>query len=266
MPERAAPTRSRRARRLDRHGACRQPWFAWVHLYEPHFPYAPPEPFASQYRRRAVPRRSVGGRRRARPAAVADPRVGGLPAGRWSSSPPTTGKSLGEHGEMTHGLFAYDGTLRVPLDRLSAATLRAEVRSPGRCATSTFSRPCSDAVGSPSAEALDGRSLLAMASGAPSGTGGHLLRVAVGVVQSRVGAAHGVVARLAEIHRPADSRAVRPGGRPGRVARISLPSRAADLQQHASARSAFCAPTTRSPCRVRRKRRYARAACAASAM
>ena len=25
------------------------------------------------------------------------------------------GESLGEHGETTHGLFAYDATLRVPL-------------------------------------------------------------------------------------------------------------------------------------------------------
>src|SRR5207237_6574809 len=25
-------------------------WFAWVHLYEPHFPYVPPEPFASRYK------------------------------------------------------------------------------------------------------------------------------------------------------------------------------------------------------------------------
>src|SRR2546427_5135 len=26
------------------------PWFVWLHLYEPHFPYAPPEPYASRYR------------------------------------------------------------------------------------------------------------------------------------------------------------------------------------------------------------------------
>src|SRR5439155_10502116 len=26
------------------------PYFCWVHLYEPHFPYAPPEPFASRFR------------------------------------------------------------------------------------------------------------------------------------------------------------------------------------------------------------------------
>src|SRR5262249_48813329 len=27
-----------------------RPWFAWVHLYDPHEPYTPPEPFASRYR------------------------------------------------------------------------------------------------------------------------------------------------------------------------------------------------------------------------
>src|SRR3954454_18101086 len=30
-------------------GATPAPWFAWVHVYEPHFPYAPPEPFATRY-------------------------------------------------------------------------------------------------------------------------------------------------------------------------------------------------------------------------
>ena len=30
--------------------AAAAPWFAWVHLYDPHEPYAPPEPFASRYR------------------------------------------------------------------------------------------------------------------------------------------------------------------------------------------------------------------------
>src|SRR5207245_2727481 len=26
-------------------GHSRRPFFVWVHLYDPHFPYAPPEPF-----------------------------------------------------------------------------------------------------------------------------------------------------------------------------------------------------------------------------
>ena len=37
------------ARRWSRPSAP-SPWFAWVHLYEPHFPYTPPEPYASRYR------------------------------------------------------------------------------------------------------------------------------------------------------------------------------------------------------------------------
>ncbi len=33
-------------------GAKAKPFFAWVHLYDPHMPYAPPEPYASAYARR----------------------------------------------------------------------------------------------------------------------------------------------------------------------------------------------------------------------
>ncbi len=43
------------------------------------------------------------------------------------------GESLGEHGERTHGLFAYDATLRVPLimwapNRLPASTFSETMR------------------------------------------------------------------------------------------------------------------------------------------
>ena len=31
-------------------GAGEPPWFLWVHLYEPHFPYQPPEPYASRFK------------------------------------------------------------------------------------------------------------------------------------------------------------------------------------------------------------------------
>ena len=55
------------------------PWLAWVHLYEPHFPYAPPEPYASRYRECAVSRRGVCDRRGARTAAPADSRRHGRP-------------------------------------------------------------------------------------------------------------------------------------------------------------------------------------------
>jgi arylsulfatase A-like enzyme/Tfp pilus assembly protein PilF len=90
------------------------PWFAWVHLYEPHFPYAPPEPFAARYRDQPYL-----GEVSAADAALAPlltPIVELGAAGRTIVViTGDHGESLGDHGELTHGLFAYDATLRVPL-------------------------------------------------------------------------------------------------------------------------------------------------------
>jgi arylsulfatase A-like enzyme/Tfp pilus assembly protein PilF len=90
------------------------PWFAWVHLYEPHFPYAPPEPFATRYRDQPYL-----GEVAAVDAALAPlltPIVELGAAGRTLVViTGDHGESLGDHGELTHGLFAYDATLRVPL-------------------------------------------------------------------------------------------------------------------------------------------------------
>ena len=90
------------------------PWFAWVHLYDPHEPYAAPEPFRSRYA--AAPYDGE--------IAYADAALGQFVARlRAAAALDHTlvviasdhGESLGEHGERTHGLFAYDATLRVPL-------------------------------------------------------------------------------------------------------------------------------------------------------
>ena len=87
-----------------------QPAFAWVHLYEPHFPYTPPEPFRSQY-----PEAPYLGEVAYSDALLA-PLIEDL-AGQNALVVVTSdhGESLGEHGEETHGLFAYDATLAVPL-------------------------------------------------------------------------------------------------------------------------------------------------------
>ena len=49
----------------SRKGAGR-PFFAWVHVYDPHAPYTPPAPFAAQFRGRPVRRRGRVRRRAAR--------------------------------------------------------------------------------------------------------------------------------------------------------------------------------------------------------
>lgn len=91
-----------------------RPFFAWVHLYDPHDPYDPPEPWRSRFE----PDRYTG------EIAYADSQIGVLfdalrTARTWERTvvilTADHGESLGEHGEETHGFFVYDATLRVPL-------------------------------------------------------------------------------------------------------------------------------------------------------
>ena len=104
----------RRVEQDARGSAVSAPWFAWVHLYEPHFPYAPPEPFATRYR--DEPYLGEVSAADAALAPLLTPIVGLGATGRTLVVVTADhGESLGDHGELTHGLFAYDATLRVPL-------------------------------------------------------------------------------------------------------------------------------------------------------
>ena len=107
-------------------GNAGQPWFAWVHLYDPHEPYDPPEPYRSRFSTDLYTGE----------IAFADARLGaaleelsrrGLLANTLVVVAADHGESLGEHQERTHGLFAYDSTLRVPLVLWAAPSVR-----PGR--------------------------------------------------------------------------------------------------------------------------------------
>ena len=88
-------------------------WFAWVHVFDPHAPYAPPEPYASRYASNTY----------AGEVAFVDAALGPLlDRARADTTRPTLvivtgdhGEGLGDHGEETHGVFAYEATLRVPL-------------------------------------------------------------------------------------------------------------------------------------------------------
>jgi len=103
-------------------------WFAWVHVYDPHEPYAPPEPYQSRY----------SGAPYDGEIAYADAALGAFLARlRTAQALINTlivlasdhGESLGEHGERTHGLFAYDATLRVPLVMWAPSRIRPGVFS-----------------------------------------------------------------------------------------------------------------------------------------
>lgn len=84
--------------------------FVWIHLYDPHAPYAPPEPFATRYAARPYL-----GEVAATDAFLA-PFLEKLdPARALLVVTSDHGEALGDHGERTHGLFAYEATLKIPL-------------------------------------------------------------------------------------------------------------------------------------------------------
>ena len=90
------------------------PFFAWVHLYDPHAPYAPPPPYRERF----------AGRPYDGEIAFADAQVGRLleALARTGRDRDTLvvaladhGESLGEHGEKTHALLVHEATQHVPL-------------------------------------------------------------------------------------------------------------------------------------------------------
>lgn len=86
--------------------------FLWLHLYDPHSPYEPPEPYAAAYASSPY----LG------EIAATDAFLGPLFDAIRDDDGSTLvvftsdhGESLGAHGESTHGFFAYQPTLQVPL-------------------------------------------------------------------------------------------------------------------------------------------------------
>jgi arylsulfatase A-like enzyme/Flp pilus assembly protein TadD len=137
-------------------------WLAWVHLFDPHAPYQAPEAYAQRYANDPY----------AAEVAWTDAALAPLIASLASQPRPTLvvvtadhGESLGEHGELTHGIFAYESTLRVPfiiaevpgaagsVDRKPGLSIDAAVRHVDVVPTVL------DALGAPADAALPGRSL-----------------------------------------------------------------------------------------------------------
>jgi choline-sulfatase len=114
-----APSRRRRAdevvtdaiRWID--GIHGSRFFVWAHLFDPHRPYDPPEPFRSRYTDPYIAE-----------IAFADSQIGRLleALDRRKLLDRTIvvvaadhGESLGDHGERDHGIFVYESVLHVPL-------------------------------------------------------------------------------------------------------------------------------------------------------
>lgn len=90
-----------------------QPLFVWVHYYDPHYPYTPPEP----YRARHPDNPYLG------EVAFMDEQLGRLVQAFEQRAPgphailvvADHGEGLGEHGEQQHGNLLYQSTMHVPM-------------------------------------------------------------------------------------------------------------------------------------------------------
>ena len=168
MSERSAETVVAAARKwIGEQSAAGRPWFAWVHVFDPHAGYAPPPPFNRQYADNLY----------AGEVAYVDHALGPLLADARGGTKPTTvvvtsdhGEGLGEHGEATHGTFVYESTLRVPLIVAQMSNGRPQGQ-PGT--VSDFSAAhvdlfptILDALGLTPVEGLRGESLMPLLSGA----------------------------------------------------------------------------------------------------
>jgi len=97
-----------------------RPYFAWVHLYDAHAPYAPPPPYPQTYDGEI---------------AFVDAQVGRLLQSIDRKNTIVAivgdhGEALGEHGELTHGLLLYQPTLHVPMMIAAPDAKPREVKTP----------------------------------------------------------------------------------------------------------------------------------------
>ena len=139
-------------------------FFGWVHFYDAHSPYAPPEP----YRTRFADRPYLG------EIAFVDSQIGRLRAflDRERLLERTVivvigdhGESLGDHDEGTHGFFVYESVLHVPLIvRAPYTTTRG--RRVGDLVRSVDVMPTVlDLLGLHAPEGIEGRSVVPLMTG-----------------------------------------------------------------------------------------------------
>ncbi len=202
--------------------ATKGPTFCWVHLYEPHAPYEPPFDWRGR-----VPTAYDG------EVTAADEALGPLlgpllDRGKDSDTlvvlTADHGEGLGDHGEATHGVFAYESTLRVPLVLHNPRPVRPHGWSRRARATSTSCRRSSTRSDLPRPRASPAGASSPSAQGVEAGDSpAELLRDADARAHAGLGAHPRCPAGPPQVPRPAPPRAVRPRHGPARSRRTSSP-------------------------------------------
>ncbi len=136
-----------------------EPFFLWVHYFDPHAPYDPPPPFDKDF----------AGREYDGEIAYADACLGRLmetleKSGRAADTlivlTSDHGEGLGAHLEKTHGIFIYDPTLHVPLIIAGPRRLSRGGTVDAQVGLSDILPTVLELMGWPAPKGLSGRSLV----------------------------------------------------------------------------------------------------------
>jgi choline-sulfatase len=140
------------------------PFFLWLHLYDPHEPYRPPQPFRSLFADRPYDGE----------IAFTDTIVAsvmdrldklGLLSSTLIAIVGDHGESLGDHGEETHSMFVYEPALHVPLILWRPGRLPAGKVVEPLVRALDLAPTLLDLIGAPPLPGAEGRSLLPLVNG-----------------------------------------------------------------------------------------------------
>jgi len=146
------------------------PFFAWIHLYDPHAPYRPPEPFATKYK----------GHPYNGEIAFADSQIARLIStlqarGLYDRTVIVVmgdhGESLGDHGESAHGFFVYNSVTHVPLVIRAPFTGIGHRRIADPVRSVDIMPTMLDLLDAPAASGISGTSLVPLMTGAKAELG-----------------------------------------------------------------------------------------------
>lgn len=147
----------------------KRPLFLWIHLYDPHAPYVPPEPYRTKYQQQPY----------AGEIAYVDAIVGKILQQLESRKLIDNGivalvgdhgESLGEHEETTHSVLIYNATLHVPMLIYAPGVVKPGVKIDSLCRTIDLAPTLLETLNIPDklGEGVSWKSVMEQKASAPS--------------------------------------------------------------------------------------------------
>lgn len=147
------------------HQPSSSPFFAWIHLYDPHLPYDPVSPFHERYPDEPyLAEVAYSDAQLTRVGAYLE--SAGLTGRTMVIFAGDHGEGLGDHDEIDHGLFVYQTTVQVPLVVTHPALRSGGIRRPEVVSLVDILPTVADATGIRRPAEVQGESLWPLLGGA----------------------------------------------------------------------------------------------------